>query len=46
MRPKDAYKLLDLAIVEDEELKGVDPDLLSFTNINSEEDLALAISRL
>ena len=45
MRPKEAYGRLDLATVEEEELRGADPDLVSFININSEEDLAKATGR-
>ena len=44
-RPKEAYGELDLVTVEEEELRGVDPDLVSFININSEEALVKAISR-
>ncbi|UCE80388.1 MAG: molybdenum cofactor guanylyltransferase [Methanobacteriota archaeon] len=44
-RPKDAFNLLDLAIVEEKELRIVDPNLMSFANINSERALASAIKR-
>lgn len=46
LRPKDAYSLLDLATVDEVELRTVDPDLVSFINVNSEETLALAVGRL
>ena len=46
MRPKEAYGELDLATVGEEELRTVDPDLISFINVNSEEALVKAISRL
>jgi molybdopterin-guanine dinucleotide biosynthesis protein A len=42
-RPKDAYHLLRLATVEETDLRKVDPHLVSFVNVNSEEDLAAAI---
>lgn len=45
-RPKDAYHLLNLATVEETDLRRVDPHLVSFLNINSEEDLAAAIQHL
>ena len=45
LRPKDAFSLLDLAIVEEEELRIVDPELVSFVNVNSEKVLASAAKR-
>ena len=45
-RPKDAYHLLNLATVEETDLRTVDPHLVSFLNINSEEDLAAATQHL
>lgn len=46
-RPKDAYHhLLNLATVEETDLRTVDQHLVSFLNINSEEDLAAATQHL
>ncbi len=45
-RPKDAYAHLDLTIVEEEELRTVDPNLASFVNVNSEEAFSSAVSLL
>ncbi|UCE45737.1 MAG: molybdenum cofactor guanylyltransferase [Methanobacteriota archaeon] len=45
LRPKEAFGLLDLAIVEEEELRTVDPELVSFVNINSEEVLASSVKK-
>ena len=45
LRPKEAFNLLDLAIVEEEELRAVDPELVSFVNVNSEKVLASAVKR-
>ncbi|MCJ2532381.1 MAG: molybdenum cofactor guanylyltransferase [Candidatus Thermoplasmatota archaeon] len=39
-RPKDAYHLLDLATVDEEDLRRLDPHLESFINVNTQEDLA------
>ncbi|MDH3365222.1 MAG: molybdenum cofactor guanylyltransferase [Thermoplasmata archaeon] len=44
-RPKDAYHLLNLATVEEADLRRVDPHLTSFLNVNSEEDLASALKQ-
>lgn len=38
-RPKDAYRLLELAIVEEADIRVHDPTLESFMNINTREDL-------
>jgi molybdopterin-guanine dinucleotide biosynthesis protein A len=45
-RPKDAYPLLDLAIVEEDEIRALDPDLESFMNINTRQDFSAVVSRL
>ena len=45
-RPRDAFPLLDLAIVEESSLRKIDPDLVSFINVNSEDVLELAANRL
>ena len=42
-KPKDAYHLLDLSIVEESELRAVDGDLESFVNVNSPEDYDYAL---
>ena len=39
-RPKDAYHLLDLATVDEEDIRRFDPRLESFINVNTQEDLA------
>lgn len=45
-RPKDAYPLLDLATVEEEEIRVLDPDLEHFTNINTRRDHRRVVARL
>ncbi len=44
-KPKDAYRLLNLATIDEADLRSVDHDLVSFVNVNSEDDLAAAIRR-
>jgi molybdopterin-guanine dinucleotide biosynthesis protein A len=44
-KPKDAYHLLSLATVDEVDLRRVDPHLVSFLNVNSEEDLIAATKR-
>ena len=39
---KDSYQVLDLTPVEEDLIRGVDRDLASFVNINSDEDLRRA----
>jgi molybdopterin-guanine dinucleotide biosynthesis protein A len=41
-RPKDTYEYLDILELSEEEIKTFDPDLISFSNINSFADLASA----
>jgi len=45
-RPKDAYHLLDLAMVDEEVIRRFDPHLESFINVNTQEDLAEAASHI
>lgn len=44
-KPKDAYYLLDLAVIEEEELREVDDNLDSFLNVNSPDDFDVAVRR-
>jgi len=44
--PQEAFRGLDLVFLREEEVRGLDPDLLSFWNINSPEDLRKAESQL
>jgi len=39
-RPKDAYPFLDLVTVDEDTIRRVDPDLRSFANVNTREQLA------
>ncbi len=41
-RPTEAYKSLDIAFVNEAALRSIDPDLLSFWNINSPGELEKA----
>lgn len=41
-KPKDAYQHLDLAHVDEDGLRSADPELLSFFNVNTAEDLRKA----
>lgn len=41
-KPSDAYKGLDIAFVEETTLRTVDPELESFWNLNTPEDLRFA----
>jgi molybdopterin-guanine dinucleotide biosynthesis protein A len=43
-RPKDTYGYLDIAKLTQEEIKTVDPELLSFVNINTIQNLENASS--
>ncbi len=45
-KPSDAYKLLHMVHVEEEDLRALDPHLESFWNINTAEDLEEAERRL
>ena len=45
-RPKDAYSMLDLAIVEEGDIREVDPHLASFINVNTREELSQVVARL
>jgi molybdopterin-guanine dinucleotide biosynthesis protein A len=45
-RPKDAYHLLDLATVDEEDIRRFDPQLDSFINVNTQEDLAEVMIRI
>lgn len=45
-RPKDAYAPLDLVIVEEDEIRTLDPELDHFTNINTREDHEKVVARL
>lgn len=38
--PRDAYPFLDLVVVEEEDIKEMDPDLESFMNINTRGDFS------
>jgi len=44
-RPKDAYRLLELTVVEEAEIRRHDPALESFMNINTREDLSRIANR-
>jgi molybdopterin-guanine dinucleotide biosynthesis protein A len=41
-KPSDAYGKLDIAFVDESSLRGIDPVLESFWNLNTPEDLRLA----
>jgi molybdopterin-guanine dinucleotide biosynthesis protein A len=43
-RPKDTYRYLDIVKLTQEEIKAVDPELLSFVNINTIQNLENASS--
>lgn len=45
-RPADAYPRLNLEFIPESVLRSVDPDLLSFWNLNSFDDLELAEMKL
>lgn len=45
-KPIEAYGELRLVYIEEDELRAVDPELLSFWNLNSPADLKLAERRL
>lgn len=45
-RPKDAFHLLDLAMVDEEHIRRLDPHLESFINVNTQEDLAVVTDRI
>lgn len=45
-KPSAAYKMLDMAFVDETTLRSVDPELESFWNLNTPEDLRLAEKKL
>ena len=45
-RPKDAYDLLDLVTVEEDEIRALDAQLDHFTNINTREDYERVVASL
>jgi len=45
-KPSDAYGKLDIAFVEESSLRGIDPILESFWNLNTPEDLKLAEAKV
>ena len=44
--PTYAYKDLDIAFIDEPALRAIDPDLMSFWNINSPRDLEMAEAQL
>lgn len=45
-KPSDAYGKLDIAFVDESALRGIDPVLESFWNLNTPEDLRLAEAKV
>ena len=45
-KPSEAYSMLDLEFVDEVSLRAVDPELESFWNLNTPEDLRLAEKKL
>ena len=42
----DAYAMLDLTMIDEDIMRGLDPNLESFWNLNTPEDLALAEDKM
>jgi molybdopterin-guanine dinucleotide biosynthesis protein A len=45
-KPSEAYDKLDIAFVDEASLRRIDPDLVSFWNLNTPEDLRLAEAKV